>query len=176
MPNQDDFLFVCLFPIPCKEWFAFTEVFIHQRLQHSRHIASDFQLALIQFFNLYQSKSLTEKEKKERKTILSLEIEHNFGVRQDVALQFYFLLNFFPYDHVRPLPLWGQVPALVEPREFILYGFKTLNQCGFTRGYRNRLLHWFWFTWNFNRSAWNAGFKANLSGAFQIWFGRDPDT
>lgn len=84
-------------------------------------------MALIQFFNLYQSKSLTEKEKKERKTILSLEIEHNFGVRQDVALQFYFLLNFFPYDHIRPLPLRGQVPALVEPREFILHGFKMLN-------------------------------------------------
>lgn len=86
-------------------------------------------MALIEFFNLYQSKSLTEKEKKERKTILSLdlEIEHNFGVRQDVALQFYFLLNFFPYDHFRLLPLWGQVPALAELREFILHGFKMLN-------------------------------------------------
>lgn len=86
-------------------------------------------MALIEFFNLYQSKSLTEKEKKERKTILSLdlEIEHNLGVGQDVALQFYFLLNFFPYDHFRPLPSGGQVPALVEPREFILHGFKMLN-------------------------------------------------
>lgn len=86
MPDQGD---VCLFQIPFKELFASTEVFIHERLQYSCHTTSYILLALVQTSILHQSKILTER-KKERKTILSIDIEikHSFGVRQDLHCSF----------------------------------------------------------------------------------------